>query len=136
MPTYEAFSFARTCLSTRRRLTVRTTSIENVPLLYPIRYWPLPPEEYAKSSVRLAYGRLYTFLLPDKHHPISSLNMESNLSINDQILLRVNKEPGVNVQVTPEGVHQDGAEITSVTLIERLNVAGAHAKKQRQITYN
>ena len=86
------------------------------------RYWAMPPKAYADSSVAMAFGRLHNLLHPDTHHPQANINHLSKLVINDQALLRINKDSG-GAEPSPEGIHQDGSEITSVTMIDRHNVA-------------
>eukprot|EP00956_Cyclotella_meneghiniana_P039387 scaffold170964_cov126-Cyclotella_meneghiniana.AAC.2 len=49
-----------------------------------------------------------------------TINTGSNITIDDQILIRVEKNAS---EPTPEGIHQDATEISSVTLIGRKNVA-------------
>jgi hypothetical protein len=46
--------------------------------------------------------------------------MKSNATINDQILIRFNKDvTNISAQEpTPEGVHQDGTELSSVTVVD------------------
>lgn len=87
------------------------------------RRWNLPPPAYTKSTVPLAIARFNSFLLPKTHHFQSNLKSDSKITINDQILIRVNKEHSNDeAEPTPEGIHQDGTEISSVTLISRKNV--------------
>lgn len=86
------------------------------------RTWPMPPRDYSLGSVQTAVSKLHQFLLPDNHHHQSNLNMDSENIVHDQLLVRVNKTVDY-AEPTPEGVHQDGTEISSVTMIKRKNVA-------------
>ena len=99
-----------------------------------IRKWNLPPFEYVKSTVPEAIARILDILQPREHDDQNNtLNTESKVTINDQILIRVNK--GVDVdhkaEPTPEGIHQDATEISSVTLIGRDNVEKDHGGESR-----
>jgi len=84
----------------------------------------MPPQEYSTSTVSRSIGMVNRFLQPSSHHPQPNINQDSNVTINDQILIRINKdaENGDTSEPTPEGVHQDGTELSSVTLIQRRNV--------------
>lgn len=82
------------------------------------RYWPLPPMSYAESSIPHAMARVNSLLAPKQHQKQANLDMESPLTINDQVLIRVTKCPAADeAEPTPEGVHKDGTEISSVTMI-------------------
>lgn len=59
---------------------------------------------------------------PDVHHPQAGLNGDSSKVINDQILIRINRQSKHDESPNPEGIHQDGTEISSVTLLQRHNV--------------
>lgn len=55
--------------------------------------------------------------------------VDSKVTINDQILIRINKEAANKessdedvAEPTPEGIHQDATEISTVTVIARRNV--------------
>lgn len=91
-----------------------------------LRRWNMPPFEYANSSVPDAIARILDHLQPDMHDDQGgTINTGSKITIDDQILIRVNKyvdEQGVS-EPTPEGIHQDATEISSVTLLGRENVA-------------
>lgn len=89
------------------------------------RKWNMPPEEYSASSIPMAMAKINDFLQPAVHHHQPNLNTESPVTINDQLLIRINKESNRSSDVaepTPEGIHQDGTEISSVTVIGRVNV--------------
>jgi hypothetical protein len=58
--------------------------------------------------VSLALARLYSVVHPATHHPLANVNHLSDTVINDQILLRVNKDPGVQAECTPEGDWAEG----------------------------
>lgn len=85
------------------------------------RKWNLPPVDYVNCSLPKAIARVNDFLQPEEHHNQSNLNTESNMTINDQIIIRTNKVDAFS-EPTPEGIHQDGTELSSVTLIKRENI--------------
>lgn len=88
------------------------------------RSWPMPPQAYAQSSVAIAIGKLNSLLHPEIHHPQPNINCNSNAVINDQVTIRINKNLADDeAEATPEGIHQDGTEISSVTLVGRHNIA-------------
>jgi hypothetical protein len=88
------------------------------------RTWNLPPKEYTTSTVVKATGMLFYYLQPPSHHPQSNVNHNSDVTINDRICLRINKyaKNEDTSEPTPEGVHQDGTEISSVAMIQRRNI--------------
>ena len=81
----------------------------------------MPPDSYRASTVPVAIAKLNELFNPEEHHRQSHLSNESAKVINDQFLIRVNKPQGEGLP-TPEGIHQDGTELSSVTLIQRQNV--------------
>ena len=92
------------------------------------RKWNLPPPSYAESSLPAALSRVNALLMYHWHHADQS-NLKQDHSwkqdqtvINDQILIKVNKLSDSEESPTPEGVHQDGTEVSSVTMIERKGV--------------
>ena len=94
-----------------------------------IRKWNLPPFEYVESTVPEAIARILDFLQPREHDDQNNtLNTKSKVTINDQILIRVNKtvDDDHKAEPTPKGIHQDATEISSVTLIGRDNVERDH----------
>lgn len=84
----------------------------------------MSPDIYSKSSIPLAMARLNTMVLPHKHQHQENLNMEHNVTINDQILIRITKTADLDdsYSPTPEGIHQDNTEISSVIMIGLSNV--------------
>ena len=141
-------SQAQAALPTRRRLSLALARAESVTNLSTeeivsetggvkrsgIRKWNLPPFEYVESTVPDAIARLLDFLQPREHDDQNNtLNTESKVTINDQLLIRVNKAVDVDLKAepTPEGIHQDATEISSVTLIGRDNVARDHGGESR-----
>ena len=80
-----------------------------------------PPVEYIESTVSEAMAKLHDYFQPSLHHYQSNINQKSKTTINDQLLIRINKENDM-AEPTPEGIHQDGTEISSITLISRKNV--------------
>eukprot|EP00984_Skeletonema_dohrnii_P028600 scaffold18653_cov142-Skeletonema_dohrnii-CCMP3373.AAC.2 len=98
------------------------------------RRWNMPPFQYANSSMPEAIALILDYLQPEKHNDQNgTINTGSNITINDQLLIRVNKtldNQGVS-EPTPEGIHQDATEISSVTLIGRKNVARGRGCESR-----
>ena len=96
----------------------------------------MAPLQYARNSVSLALARLNMIIAPLKHHPQENLNTHSDITINDQLLIRTSRLPGsaAVVSPTPEGRHQDNTEISGVTLIGRYNVTGGGETRLWDIT--
>jgi hypothetical protein len=87
------------------------------------REWNLPPPSYAQSSLPAALARVNTLLMSDwQHTDQPNLKQHQSTIINDQLLIKVNKLSDSEESPTPEGVHQDGTEVSSVTMIERKGV--------------
>ena len=87
------------------------------------REWHLPPPSYKDGSLPTALANLNALLMKGwKHKAQSNLKENSSNIINDQLLIKVIKTSDSEESPTPEGVHQDGTEISSVTLIERKGV--------------
>lgn len=85
-----------------------------------LRYWPMPPQDYSEhSSVPMAMALLNAELLPERHHPQANINHEHKTTVNDQLLIRTTRESlaDESYSPTPEGIHQDNTEISSVTLV-------------------
>ena len=87
-----------------------------------IRVWNMPPKEFPGSSVSLAMAKLHKLFLPENQDPQSHMDMLSNTTINTQDFFRVNKHLAEHAEPSSEGIHQDGFQITSVTLIKRHNI--------------
>ena len=96
----------------------------------------MAPLQYARNSVSLALARLNMIISPKNHHPQDNLNTHSDITINDQLLIRTSRHPGsaAVVSPTPEGRHQDNTEISGVTLIGRYNVTGGGETRLWDIT--
>ena len=89
----------------------------------PFPYWPLPPKQYSDSSVPFATTRLMEMFIPDTFTDEIRTNTASKCVIHDQLMIRINKTSEDNsASPTPEGIHQDGAQITSITLVGLHNV--------------
>jgi len=90
----------------------------------------MPPKTYVNSSIPTAMAKLNDFLQPEKHHFQEKLNINSKFTINDQYLVRINKDENfIDASPTPEGIHQDGCELVTVTLIHLENVcSGAESR--------
>ena len=85
-----------------------------------LRFWPMPPASYATdSSVPRAMATLNAGLLPAKHHTQINVNNEHKTTVNDQLVIRTQRKPQADegYSPTPEGIHQDSTEISSVTLV-------------------
>ena len=94
------------------------------------RTWNLPPFDYAESTIPMAIARLNEYFTPTHHHYQSNVSTNSNITINDQLLIRINKDADIS-EPTPEGIHQDGTEISSVTLIHKENVKAGNGGESR-----
>jgi len=83
------------------------------------RDWPLPPLTYAESSVPEAMSILHAHMLPANHHAQQNIERKHKITINDQLLIRIHRKlhTDESSSPTPEGIHQDGSEISSVVLI-------------------
>jgi len=86
------------------------------------RYWPVPSQQYSDGTVSLAMTRLMEMYIPDEFIGPENTNSESQTVIQDQLLIRINKHTDSYEAPTPEGVHQDGTNVTSVTLVGISNV--------------
>ena len=88
------------------------------------KIWNMAPRSYAESSIPGALCRVSAalFELHEPHDPQPNINHQSKTVINDHLLIKVNKTTSAEECPSPEGVHQDGTEVTSVTLIERKGV--------------
>ena len=96
----------------------------------------MAPLQYARNSVSLAMARLNMIIAPKNHQPQDNLNIHSEITIDDQNLIRTSRHPGSGdvVSPTPEGRHQDNTEISGVTLIGRYNVTGGGETRLWDIT--
>ena len=65
--------------------------------------------------------KLHDYFQPASHQHQSNLNQNSKTTLDDQVLIRISKDDE-NAEPTPEGIHQDGTEISSITLVGRKNV--------------
>lgn len=80
------------------------------------RYWPMPPKNYVQSTVPAAFTRMMNNFVPEKFTGPEMTNFGSKVIIQDQLLIRINKSTDSFECPTPEGIHQDGTQITTVTL--------------------
>ena len=96
----------------------------------------MPPDLFVSNTVSLAMARLNMFLAPEVHQPQENINIDNEITIDDQILIRTSRFPsqGSHVSPTPEGRHQDNTEISSVTMIGRYNVTGGGETRLWDIT--
>ena len=102
---------------------IASTADEGISLDYKrsgLRYGPMPPESYSlTSSVPMALAAINAELLPEHHHEQVHVKHNHPTTINDQLLIRTTRMPQTdeNYSPTPEGIHQDSTEISSVTLV-------------------
>ena len=96
----------------------------------------LAPDMFARNSVSLAMARLNMILAPEVHQPQDNINIDNEITIDDQILIRTSRHPEEEdyISPTPEGRHQDNTEISSVTMIGRYNVTGGGETRLWDIT--
>ena len=89
-----------------------------------IKTWNMPPESYALSSIPGALSRVNSIIMDfnKPHEPQPRINHLSPSLILDQLLIKINKTTSAEESPTPEGVHQDGTEVSSVTFIQRKGV--------------
>ena len=67
---------------------------------------------------------VHDFFLPEIHQFQENLYQCSNFVIHDQTLVKVSKNPGrLEQQPTPEGIHQDNTEISSIIFMKTENVS-------------
>ena len=88
------------------------------------RRWSKAPEIYQASSLPLAIAKLNDYFTPQKHHMQNNIDVNSPITINDQLCITINKNDleSIDQQPTPEGIHQDNTEMSSVMMIGRENV--------------
>ena len=84
----------------------------------------MPPNRYKRSSVSRALARINLFLSPERHHPQENLNTDHEIVIDDQILIRTTRKSEEDdiYSPTPEGIHQDSTEMSSVIMVGRYNI--------------
>ena len=89
-----------------------------------IKTWNMPPESYALSSIPGALSRVNSIIMDfnKPHEPQARINHLSPSLILDQLLIKINKTTSAEESPTPEGVHQDGTEVSSITSIQRKGV--------------
>ena len=92
------------------------------------RYGSMPPLEYRRSSVPVAMAKLNAFMIPSTFHAMPNISNDSNTVINDQLLIRINKQSDMEESPSREGVHQDGCEISSVTLVGKSKITGGESR--------
>ena len=83
-----------------------------------IKTWNMPPRSYALSSIPGALSRVNSIIMDfnKPHEPQARINHLSPSLILDQLLIKINKTTSAEESPTPEGVHQDGTEVSRVTL--------------------
>ena len=87
------------------------------------RYYLDASHRYRRNTVSTALARMNLVLSPDHHHHQDNLNTDHEVTINEQFVIRTTRtNAAVEVSPTPEGVHQDNTEISSVVLIGRYNI--------------
>ena len=77
------------------------------------------PDVYTRGSIPMALAKINWELAPKVHHPMANLDIKHNVTINDQLLVRITRDPDLDeaYSPTPEGRHQDSTEITSIVLV-------------------
>jgi len=85
------------------------------------RKWPKGSDDYQTSTIPYALSVVNSFFLPNVHQAVENLDMRSMKTIHGQAIVKVTKDSDLNreQQPTPEGVHQDTTEISSVLFIEK-----------------
>lgn len=83
------------------------------------RVWPATPPAYGASTVPVALAEVQRLFLPERHAPQQGLNAASPHIVTDQVLIKVTKTGDGDQCPTPEGIHQDGSEVSAVTMIRR-----------------
>ena len=58
----------------------------------------MPPHMYVRNTVSLAMARLNMILAPEVHHPQENINIDNEITIDDQILIRTSRYPQVYMQ--------------------------------------
>ena len=88
------------------------------------RRWSKAPEIYQTSTLPMAIAKLNNFFLPQKHQKQDNIDYRSPIIIADQVCIKISKTilGGVDQQPTPEGIHQDNTEISSVMMIGKENI--------------
>jgi len=86
------------------------------------RCWPMAPKSYRQSSVSLAFARLMETFIPDSFTGLPSTISKSKTVLQDQSLIRINKKTDGMAYPSLEGIHQDGVEISSVTVVGSSNI--------------
>ena len=90
-----------------------------------IKTWNMPPESYyALSSIPGALSHVNSIIIDSNKppEPQPRINHLSPSLILDQLLIKINKTTSGEESPTPEGVHQDGTEVSSITSIQRKGV--------------
>ena len=67
----------------------------------------------------VALAEVQRLFLPDAHTPQHGVNAASPHVVTDQVLIKVTKTGDGDQCPTPEGIHQDGSEVSAVTMIKR-----------------
>ena len=67
----------------------------------------------------VALAEVQRLFLPDAHTPQHGVNAASPHVVTDQVLIKVTKTGDGDQCPTPEGIHQDGSEVSAVTMIRR-----------------
>ena len=91
---------------------------------------------FVRNTVSLAMARINMIMAPKVHQPQDNINIDNEINIDDQILIRTSRYPQEEdaISPTPEGRHKDNTEISSVTMIGRYNVTGGGETRLWDIT--
>ena len=71
------------------------------------------------TQVPVALAEVQRLFLPEQHTPQHGVNAASPHVVTDQVLIKVTKTGDGDQCPTPEGIHQDGSEVSAVTMIKR-----------------
>jgi len=91
---------------------------------YGKRCYTIAPDSFTSTSLPMAMTAINMKILPAVHHPQENINTDHNVTIDDQVLIRIIRDQQMDdsYSPTPEGIHQDNTEISSITLIGRHNI--------------
>ena len=86
---------------------------------YGKRCYTIAPDSFTSTSLPMAMTAINMKILPAVHHPQENINTDHNVTIDDQVLIRIIRDQQMDdsYSPTPEGIHQDNTEISSITLI-------------------
>ena len=79
------------------------------------RYFSIA-RRYGATTVPHATSKTMSNFLPFVHEPQSNLMADHPLTMHDQLLIRITREPNMDDRYgpTPEGVHQDNTQVSGL----------------------